>query len=86
MDGSVDLGAKLEQAVADLVERGRYGSRDELLREGARLIHERESRRAAIYAKIEEGIADADAGRLIPIEDIIAEFSERYRDPARRSA
>jgi antitoxin ParD1/3/4 len=79
MDGNVDLGAKLEQAVADLVDSGRYRSRDELLREGARLIHEREARLAAIHAKIEQGIADADAGRLTPIEDVIAEFKERYR-------
>lgn len=86
MDNKVDLGPKLEEAVAELVTSGVYGSREELLREGARLVHERESRRAAIHAAIERGIADADAGRLIPIEDVIAEFRERYRDPSRRTA
>lgn len=86
MADGVDLGPKLEEAVAELVASGVYGSRQEVLREGARLIHERESRRASIHAKIEQGIADADAGRLIPIEDVIAEFRERYRDFPRRTA
>jgi antitoxin ParD1/3/4 len=78
MDGNVDLGPKLEQAVADLVDQGRYPSRDALLREGARLIHEREAWLADLQAKVEESIAQADAGQLIPIEQVAAQLKERY--------
>ncbi len=43
---SVDLGEKLEAFVTDLVENGRYGSKSEILREGVRLVQEREARLA----------------------------------------
>jgi antitoxin ParD1/3/4 len=41
---SVELGAKLEELVAELVAAGRYGSEAEVLREGLRLVQEREAR------------------------------------------
>lgn len=113
-----ELGPELEQVVTDLLARGVFASRDEVLRMGVKLIVERETRlaeldaagtagiadtdarrtidadelfdeliaqrstaahRAAIHAKIEQGIAEADAGKLIPVEDVIAEFRQRYR-------
>jgi len=80
MDGNVDLGPKLEQVVAELVESGRYPSRDEALREGARLLHERETQRAAIHAKIEQGIADADAGHLYSADEVREYILARIRD------
>lgn len=66
---SVDLGPQLESAVNDLVERGRYGSKSEVLREGVRLVEEREARLAALHAAIDAGLADADAGRTMPAEE-----------------
>lgn len=42
MPSSVDVGSKLEAFVAKLVESGRYNSKSEVLREGLRLLHERE--------------------------------------------
>jgi antitoxin ParD1/3/4 len=64
MTVSVDLGARLEKSVEDLVSSGRYNSKSEVLREGVRLVEEREARLAAINASITEGVADADAGRF----------------------
>jgi antitoxin ParD1/3/4 len=63
---SADLGDALEKFVTKLVASGRYNSKSEVLREGVRLIQERETRLAALDASIARGLADADAGRVTP--------------------
>ena len=60
---SADLGPQLETAVTQLVAAGRYNSKSEVLREGVRLVQEREARLAALDAAIMRGLADAEAGR-----------------------
>jgi antitoxin ParD1/3/4 len=52
---SADLGKTLEKFVTDLVATGRYHSKSEVLREGVRLIQERETRLAALDASIARG-------------------------------
>lgn len=64
MASSVNLGEQLEAFITDAVKNGRYGSRSEVLREGVRLVQEREQRLAKLHAALREGIADADAGRV----------------------
>jgi antitoxin ParD1/3/4 len=61
---SADLGKTLEKFVTKLVATGRYHSKSEVLREGVRLIQEREARLAALDASIARGVADADADRV----------------------
>ncbi len=61
---SADLGKTLEKFVTKLVATGRYNSKSEVLREGVRLIQERETRLAALDASIARGVADADAARV----------------------
>jgi antitoxin ParD1/3/4 len=78
MASSVDLGNQLESFVGQLVKTGRYNSRSEILREGVRLIHERETRLAALDASIARGIADADSGRVIDIDAAAAALDARY--------
>jgi putative addiction module CopG family antidote len=51
---SADLGKALEEFVADQVKNGRYGSKSEVLREGVRLIQDREARLAAHKAAVAE--------------------------------
>ncbi len=77
---SADLGDQLEAFVAKLVETGRYNSKSEVLREGVRLIHDREARLAALDASIGRGLADADAGRTRPADEVFARLSTKYRD------
>ncbi len=67
---SADLGEVLESFVTRLVESGRYHSKSEVLREGVRLIQEREARLAALDASIARGLADADAGRVKPSSEV----------------
>jgi antitoxin ParD1/3/4 len=61
---SADLGEALEKFVTTLVATGRYRSKSEVLREGVRLIQEREARLTALDASIARGLADAEAGRV----------------------
>ena len=82
---SADLGRQLESFVAELVDTGRYNSKSEVLREGVRLIHERETRLAALDASIGRGVADADAGRTKPAQDVFDRLESKYRDMVRPS-
>ena len=79
MASSANLGQHLEDYVSELVKTGRYGSRSEVLREGVRMIEEREKRLAALDAAIARGIADADAGRVEPIDDVRDRLVAKYR-------
>jgi antitoxin ParD1/3/4 len=67
---SAELGSQLEDFVAKLVESGRYNSKSEVLREGVRIIQDRETKLAAMHAAIARGLADADAGRVKPMEEV----------------
>lgn len=82
---SADLGAQLEIFVTKLVESGRYNSKSEVLREGVRLIQDREARLAALDASIARGLADADAGRVKPAADVFARLEAKYQAAVRRS-
>ena len=83
---SVDLGAQLETYVAGLVATGRYNSKSEVLREGVRIIHERESRLAALDAALARGLAEAEAGLFIPADEVFDELEALFapREPDAR--
>jgi antitoxin ParD1/3/4 len=76
---SAELGRQLESFVADLVETGRYNSKSEVLREGVRLIQEREARLTALDASIARGIADAEAGRTTTAGSVFDRLDAKYR-------
>jgi antitoxin ParD1/3/4 len=78
MASSADLGKRLENYVSDLIRVGRYNSRSEVLREGVRLVEEREKRLAVLDAAIERGLADADAGRVKPISEVASRLGAKY--------
>lgn len=78
MPGNANLGPKLESYVSDLVETGRYQSRSEVLREGVRLVEERETRLAALDAAIARGIADAGAGKMKTAATVSARLAAKY--------
>jgi antitoxin ParD1/3/4 len=75
---SAELGARLEAFVTKLVESGRYGSKSEVLREGVRLVEEREKRLALLDAAIDRGLADIETGRTHALEDVTDELLQRY--------
>ncbi|SMC52744.1 type II toxin-antitoxin system ParD family antitoxin [Rhizobium sp. RU36D] len=81
---SADLGKQLESYIQQLVETGRYGSKSEVLREGVRLIQDREAKLAALDASIKRGVADADAGRTRPASDVFDRLEAKYRGMSER--
>ncbi|MBC7140354.1 MAG: type II toxin-antitoxin system ParD family antitoxin [Defluviimonas sp.] len=79
---SADLGNQLESFVAKLVETGRYNSKSEVLREGIRLIQEREARLAVLDQALVRGMADEEAGRAKPLADV-ARLERKYEGAGR---
>ena len=76
---SADLGEKLEAVVNDLVARGRYNSKSEVLREGVRLVQEREAALAKLWAEIDKGLQDIDSGRVFSEDEVFDEVFARIR-------
>ncbi|HEX4739694.1 MAG TPA: type II toxin-antitoxin system ParD family antitoxin [Allosphingosinicella sp.] len=69
MPSSVNLGDHLETFITEAVRNGRYGSRSEVLREGVRLVQEREKRLEQLDRMLAEGLDSLDRGDGIALED-----------------
>ena len=63
---NVSIGKRWEEFVEGVVQDGRYGSASEVVREGLRLVEEREAKLAALRQTIEASIAEG--GALSPEE------------------
>lgn len=83
MASSVNLGEVLEDFITNAVKSGRYGSRSEVLREGVRLVQEREALLAMAEAEIGKGLDDVAAGRTMPAEDAFRDLKAKYRAMAK---
>lgn len=83
---SAELGETLEAVVNDLVAKGRYHSKSEVLREGVRLVQEREAALAELEAELALGKADIDAGRTKPAEEVFDRLIAKYESMAKRRA
>lgn len=75
---SADLGPTLEAVVNALVSSGRYNSKSEVLREGVRLVQEREARLKALDAAIEVGLDDIRHGRTLSADDVSERLAAKY--------
>ncbi len=80
---SADLGPHLEIFVTSLVETGRYNSKSEVLREGVRLIQEREARLAVLDQSIARSLADAEARRVKTATDVFSRLEAKYQAAGR---
>lgn len=83
---SAELGETLEKVVTDLVENGRYNSKSEVLREGVRLVQEREARLRELEAKLQAGQDDIDAGRVRPADEVFADLREVISQIAKKAS
>ncbi|PDQ22879.1 type II toxin-antitoxin system ParD family antitoxin [Mesorhizobium sanjuanii] len=55
---NVSLGDRWETFVSNIVKHGRYGSASEVVREGLRLVEEREEKLKALRAMLDKSFAD----------------------------
>lgn len=83
---SAELGETLEKVVADLVENGRYNSKSEVLREGVRLVQEREARFKELEAKLQKGLDDIEAGRVTPAEEVFDRVRMHIAEIAKKAS
>jgi antitoxin ParD1/3/4 len=79
MASSVNLGPVLEDIVDKLVANGRFNSRSEVLREGVRIVHEREARLFELESFLDQGIADADAGRVLSSKEVFDALRAQHK-------
>jgi len=78
---NVNLGAVLDEFIADLLKTGLYQSQSEVVREGLRLLKEREElknlRLAELRREIAVGSDQADRGELVDGEETFAAIRRR---------
>lgn len=81
---NVSLTPELEELITDRVDSGRYLSASEVVREGLRLLEERDRVRdealAEVRQKIEAGIASLDRGEAMNAEALFDELERRIDD------
>lgn len=78
---TVSLTPELEAFIASRVESGKFLSSSEVVREGLRLLEEREERRDAeldrLRRDIQVGLAQARAGELVDGEKVFTDLERR---------
>lgn len=77
---NVSLGDRWEKFVERAVKQGRYGSASEVVREGLRLVEEREARLAALRETLDRSIA---AGGDISDDDLDLALDAAAKDLAK---
>lgn len=90
---NVSLGPQWEQFVNEKVESGRYQTASEVLRDGLRLLEQREktlrqisfSTKEELEELLEVGIKELDAGKGIPGDVALKQLRQRAADRRRRA-
>lgn len=79
MPSSYEIGSQLSQFVAELVASGRYNSKSEVIRDGLRLLQEREQIRQIKLEEVrrafQEGIS---SGRGNAAEAVLDRLEKKY--------
>ena len=70
----LNLGAHFDAFIDAQLASGRYGDAEEIVRDGLRLLENRERRANALAAALHEGLADAQAGRLHEADAVFDEL------------
>ena len=78
---NVNLGTVFDRFIAELLKSGMYQSQSEVVREGLRLLKEREEvkklRLAELRKEIAIGSAEADRGEFVDGKETFAEIRRR---------
>lgn len=78
---NVSIGDRWERFVEQAVKNGRYGSASEVVREGLRLVEEREAKLTALRATLEASLA---AGGEVGEDELDAAIAARSAELARK--
>ena len=82
MATSYSIGKHFEAFIASLIESGRYSTASEIIRDGLRIIEEREQRREAklewLRAEIQKGL-DSGPAEEVDIKEWIEDVKRRGR-------
>ncbi len=86
---NVSLGESFDKFVAQLVRSGEYQSQSEVIREGLRLLKEREELRAIrveeLRRQIQIGLDQANRGEVAPLDIAMIKADGRKRLSARKA-
>jgi antitoxin ParD1/3/4 len=78
---NVNLGPVFDEFVSEMLDSGLYQSQSEILREGLRLLKEREEERRLRLAELRKQIAlgakQADRGELVDGDQVFAQIRRR---------
>ena len=76
---NVSIGDRWERFVERAVKAGRYGSASEVVREGLRLVEEREAKLQALKATLEASLAAGGEISDSELDDVLAARGEELR-------
>ena len=84
---NVNLGATFDNFIAELLKSGMYQSQSEVVREGLRLLKDREElknlRLAELRKEIAKGSEQADRGEFVDVEQAFTEIRHRSAERMR---
>jgi antitoxin ParD1/3/4 len=79
MPASYALGSQFERFVQKLVKSGRYNSKSEVVREGLRLLHDREQEREAKIAALRDAFRQGEeSGAPVPADEVFDRLDAKY--------
>jgi antitoxin ParD1/3/4 len=77
---NVNLPPDLNDFVAEQLREGGYSNQSEVIRDALRLLRNRAEARRDLCARLDRGIADADAGRTKPFtRELLVETADRVQ-------
>jgi antitoxin ParD1/3/4 len=80
---NVSVGERWESFVEKIIKEGRYGSASEVVREGLRLVEEREARLKALRDEISAAIEEGGDNSAEDIDRMIDGLAAKSRSKAR---
>ena len=79
MPASYALGNQFERFVQKLVKSGRYNSKSEVVREGLRLLHDREQEREAKIASLRDAFKQGEeSGAPVAADEVFDRLEAKY--------
>ncbi len=85
MPTSFSLGTKFDHFVDRLLKSGRYNSKSEVIREGLRLLEDRERERAAKLEELRRAFREGiESGPRIPAEKVFDRLEAKYTRIAKK--